>query len=151
MADELEELRKRVERLESQNAILQTFNQYSHSRDYYRPEVYGRVFADDGVFELRNQQGQVQHREEGTEQLLAYLDSCPHPPSVYDKHLMTQPVITELSDTEAKVESFWIFVTDRGSGPGIRAYGTYHDHLVNEGGTWRLKERLGRAESIGGA
>jgi hypothetical protein len=147
MSDELSELRARIERLEDQNAILQTFSLYSHSRDYFHPEDYARAFADDGVFELRDQKGEVSHREDGTEELLAYLDKCPHPPAVYDKHLLTQPLIKEMSDGEARVESFWIFVTDRGTGPKIVAYGTYHDHLVKDGNAWRLKERLGHLES----
>jgi hypothetical protein len=66
---------------------------------------------------------------------------------VYDKHLLSQPLITEMSDADAKVESFWVFMTDRGAGPKVVAYGTYHDHLVKDGGIWRLKERLGRLES----
>src|SRR3954447_18550583 len=147
MPDELKELRERVQRLEDQNAILQAFSLYSHSRDYHRPDDYARAFSDDGVFELREQQGVVRHREHGTEELLAYLETCPQPPAVYDKHVVAQPLITELSDTEARVESFWIFLTDRGAGPKVVAYGTYEDHLVKDGGTWRLKERLGRLES----
>ena len=147
MPDEVEELRARVQRLEDHNAILQTFSQYSHARDYNRPDDYAKAFAVDGVFELRDQQGAVRHREHGTEELLDYLDSCPHPPAVYDKHLLTQPLITEMSETEARVESLWVFLTDRGAGPQVVAYGRYHDHLVNDGGTWRLQERLGRVES----
>jgi hypothetical protein len=147
MADDIEELRARVQRLEDHNAVLQTFSLYSHSRDYHRPDDYARAFADDGAFELRDQQGVVRHREDGTDELLAYLETCPHPPEVYDKHLLTQPLITSMSDTEAKVESFWIFVTDRGAGPKIVAYGIYDDHLVKDGDSWRLKERLGRLES----
>jgi hypothetical protein len=147
MADDLADLRMRVQRLEDQNSILQTFSLYSHSRDYHRPDDYARAFADDGAFELRDREGVVRHREDGTEQLLAYLDTCAQPPEVYDKHLLTQPLITEMTETEAKVESFWIFLTDRGTGPKVVAYGTYHDHLVKDGGTWRLKERLGRLES----
>ena len=147
MPNEIEELRARVQRLEDHIAILQTFSQYSHARDYYRPAEYVRAFADDGVFELRDQDGSVRHREHGTGELLAYLDTCPHPPDVYDKHLLAQPLITEMSDTEAKVESFWIFLTDRGAGPQIVAYGRYQDHLVNDAGSWRLKERHGQLES----
>jgi hypothetical protein len=147
MSDELAELRERVRRLEDHNAILQTFSLYSHSRDYFRPAEYAQAFADDGVFELRNQQGDVSHREEGTDELLAYLEKCAHPPAVYDKHLLTQPLIREMSDTDARIESFWVFVTDRGAGPKVVAYGTYDDHLVKDGDSWRLKERLGRLES----
>src|SRR5207302_9379820 len=130
MPDELEELRARVRRLEDQLAILQTFSLYSHSRDFYRPEGYAQAFADDGVFELRDLDGAVRHREDGTEELLAYLHTCPHPPAVFDKHVLTQPLITEMSDTDAEVESHWLFLTDRGAGPSIVAYGSYRDHLV---------------------
>jgi hypothetical protein len=46
------------------------------------------------------------------------------------------------------VESFWIFLADRGQGPAIAGWGVQYDTVVKRDGSWFLQHRDARAEAV---
>jgi hypothetical protein len=145
---ELAELHQRVQRLEDERAIMGVFSRYSHAMDYGLLDLYREVFAEDGTFDSRRAGGDRIHIETGTDELIAYVaERAADRAATVDKHLLAQPMVVELTDTEARVESFWVALHDKGAGPVIYAYGRYNDHLVKVDGRWRIKERRSELEA----
>ncbi|MSQ25504.1 MAG: nuclear transport factor 2 family protein [Dehalococcoidia bacterium] len=144
----LQQIMERLEALEAEKAIQETFSKYSHAMDYGLLDSYANeVFTPDGIFEVGDTTGKVMHREEGTQQLIAYLASKKHPPEKYDKHLIAASKF-DIKGDKAHVESFFVALKDKGNEPIIGSYGYYFDDLVKINGTWRIKKRKAVTEAV---
>jgi hypothetical protein len=57
-------------------------------------------------------------------------------------HVISNVLITEETETEAKVKSFYTFFTKpKGGAPVLRSIGWYDDVFASEGGRWRVRRR----------
>jgi hypothetical protein len=63
-------------------------------------------------------------------------------PEVVPWHVISNVLITDATEQEATVKSFFTFFTRRGDeAPVVSSIGYYDDVFANEGGTWRVKRR----------
>ena len=143
----MDALVERIEALEEEREIIQALYRYSHKVDYGPPEVWANVFTEDGVFDVYGIDGKSIHKEKGREELAHYLSTKKLPPVLYDKHLISSPVIN-VKGNKARVESYFVMLRDKDeTGAMVVSYGRYHDTLVKKNGTWLIKERRAEVET----
>ena len=63
-------------------------------------------------------------------------------PTIPQRHVMANTVLTEWDDESAKATSDVIFMVKAGSGWTVQLVGRYHDTLRNVEGTWRFERRI---------
>lgn len=141
VAAELAELRRTVQALSDEREIVRTLYRFTHTIDYGLAEEFVSLFTEDGVFDVRHLQGRQGARRAGREQLAAYLAGHARPPRSYGKHLLLQPTVMLESEDSARAESYFAVLEEQVGGPYLKTYGRYFDHLVKDGGRWRIKER----------
>jgi hypothetical protein len=57
-------------------------------------------------------------------------------------HVISNVLITDETETEATVKSFYTFFSKpKGGAPVLRSIGWYDDVFANEGGRWRVRQR----------
>src|SRR5271169_2762884 len=140
----IEDLAIRLARLEDERAILQTLYRYGHALDYGHEDDWVDGFTTDGVFDVRNRNGELFVRCEGREQLLTFAQEHTRPPAAYHKHFVVDPLI-ELKGDTAHVDSYFarIDADDAGGHAYVIAMGRYRDDLVRcPDGVWRIRLRL---------
>ena len=144
------ELKRQVQMLLEEGAVLRTLHEYAHAMDYGDEKGWIDAFTPDAVFDVVDVvEGSRVHREEGHEDLAAYVAAYPKPPQ-FRKHVIVDPVIdVDLDAGVARAEAYWLLLQrDDGDGtPSITAFGHYRDTLVNHGGRWRIKERYADVEA----
>ena len=86
----------------------------------------------------RRSGGRRIHREEGRDDLAAYVAAYPKPPA-FRKHVIVDPVV-EVDGDEARVESYWILLhREQDDGlPVLAAFGRSTDRVVRLDGEWRI-------------
>jgi hypothetical protein len=138
-----------LELLLEERAVLRTLHRYCHSMDYGLEEEWTSVFTDDGIFDVRKAvDGTILHREEGREELAAYIAGYPKPPASFNKHIMVDPLI-EIDGDRATARSYWMALRNDADGhPAMTSFGRYLDSLAKVDGTWRIKERLAEVEAL---
>ena len=144
------DLNREVRLLLEERAVLRTLHEYAHAMDYGDEKAWVDAFTSDAVFDVVDVvAGSRVHREEGHEQLAAYVAAYPKPPA-FRKHVIVDPVIdVDLDAGVARAEAYWILLQrDDGDGtPAITAFGHYRDTLVHHDGRWRIKERYADVEA----
>jgi len=131
-----------------ERAIVRTLHQYGHAMDYGLEQQFVDVFTEDGIFDVRLPDGRIGHREEGRAELAAYIAKYPKPPTVYNKHIMVDPLI-EINGDQATVESYWIALRgDANRKPTMACFGRYKDDVRKIDGKWLIKERFTQIEAI---
>jgi 3-phenylpropionate/cinnamic acid dioxygenase small subunit len=79
---------------------------------------------------------------EGRDDLMARLErSWARTPQPVSKHVISNVLIERETDEEAEVRSYKTVIRVVDGTPTVASSGWYHDVLVNEKGTWRIKER----------
>ncbi len=63
-------------------------------------------------------------------------------PTIPQRHVMANTVLTEWSDNSAKATSDVIFMVKAGSGWTVQLVGRYDDTLRNVDGSWRFERRV---------
>jgi hypothetical protein len=149
--ERIAQLEKRIEALEAEREILRTLHQYGHAWDYGPDETRLDCFTDDGSFRVAPQPlVDIQPFECNGKQEMwdKWISHHVHAPDNYFKHLMIEPKITLLSDTEATVHSMLGMWFHRDGTPYLAGYGRYIDHMVKcPDGRWRLKDRTAELEA----
>jgi 3-phenylpropionate/cinnamic acid dioxygenase small subunit len=137
-----------LEQLIAERDIIEVMHRYAHTMDYGDEAGWVDVFTEDAVFDVVNVATGVRvHREDGRQQLAAYIANYPKPPR-YAKHTVVDPII-EVDGDVATARSYWLFYwRDMETGqPTLVAFGRYFDTLVCQEGRWRIKERLAELEA----
>ena len=149
--ERLEQLEARIKVLEAEREILRTLNQYGHAWDYGPDDVRLDCFTDDGVFRVSpSPLVDVQPFEcRGKQEMWdKWISHHVHAPDAYFKHVMVEPKINLLSDTEASVHSMLALWFHRDGSPYLASYGRYIDRMVKcPDGRWRLKDRTAELEA----
>ncbi len=134
-----------LQELLDEREILRLMHRYTHALDYGLDEEYVALYTEDGVFDVIHKDGTSWHREEGHEQIRAWVATYPKPPAQRRKHLVLSPVITVTGDT-AHAESY-LFCLKGDAYPDLYIFGRYVDELVRVDGRWLLKERRAEVEA----
>ncbi len=140
-------LQQRLEILEEERAIFQTLYRYGHCIDYGLEQEWVNLFAEDGVFEIRNRKVNTVHRLEGREALAKFIANHTKAPIKYHKHLVNEPLIN-ISSNKATVESYFVRLDESQDKAYIRSFGRYHDQLVKSNGRWCFKQRIADVEVV---
>ena len=151
----MEDLRRRLERLEAEGDILRTLYAYSHHLDLGQDEQWASCFTEDGSIDIhylpeklpvaRVAEG-TRHptgiRHTGRKQLLAFVAGHEHPPAHVFKHLMIEPTITVDGDTGSGL-AYLVRVDDVRGVPRVTSFGRYLDRYRRVGPReWKIAERV---------
>jgi hypothetical protein len=140
------ELERRLELLEAERQILACMYRYAHSMDYGPPEEWAACFTEDGTYETDFMDGTVD-RYEGRAELRRKAAGRQATGQVM-KHVMVNPMVTEVGATEARASAMYVLIEDRGDGPRVISCGRYLDHFVKDAdGAWRFKSRRSEREA----
>jgi ketosteroid isomerase-like protein len=135
----LDQLTRRVQRLEDQDAIWRLFMTYKNHLDQRDFKAYASLFTDDAVWmgNLGKCVGPEQI-EEMLNKTLAVFDSDRD----RQHHLVLNPVIDVDGDT-ATAKSTWAFVTrSDADAPVFSMLGTYYDELRRTDDGWKFSRRV---------
>ena len=145
LAERLEAALVRIATLEAEHEVVQTLNRYVHAVDYGDMEGLLDCYLPDADHITNLPMGNLK----GHEEILSFYRLRPTAPEKYEKHLVVEPVIAVLNSDEAAVDSYYLLVQDRPTGPFVSHYGRYRDRLVRcEDGRWRFKVRRVEGEAI---
>jgi len=132
-------IEERLQRLEDIEAIRSLLIEYGRLLDRKDYRAYGRLFAQDGIWEgglgsAQTPDGIQKMVEEGRSRRPADLYRNSH-------HIMTSLDIDVTGDT-GSAWSRWMFVTEGSDGrPYLFRAGYYDDTLIRENGQWKFKHR----------
>lgn len=148
--DRIAALESRLEELETEREILRTLHQLAHAFDYGPDEDRFDCYTDDAVA-IRSPQRLLDrippNRIEGREAIDEHLMQHPSAPQEFFKHLILDPKITLLSDSEATVQSYMCLLFHRDGSPYTASFGRYVDRMAAcPDGRWRIKERITEIE-----
>lgn len=148
--DVLQSLSRRLDRLESEQAIRETMVRYAQTLDYGDSAGWAACYTADGVFDVRRR-GEQLFRHQGTEALKTFAAGHTSAPDVYHKHLLGLPSI-RLSDdgATATASTYFTMVHESPYGPHVLVFGRYLDTFVRgSDGSWQLAERIVDMEDVG--
>lgn len=135
----LDQLTRRVQRLEDQDTIWRLFMTYKEHLDQRDFEAYASLFTDDAIW-IGNLGKSI-----GPTQIAAMLEQTLEVfPSDRERahHLVLNPVIDVDGDT-ATARSSWAFVTrSETDAPVFLMLGTYYDELRRTQDGWRFSKRV---------
>lgn len=149
---EVASLRKRLEALEDERAILRLMYQYAHTLDYGLDEEWTALFTEDGVLEVTRRQTSEQvkpHRHEGRAALRAWVAShtaMAATPVMYAKHFMTAPLIEVKGNTATSV-AYAAGIHEYPGGPIVNNFGRNVDRFVKRKGRWLFQQRTIASEA----
>lgn len=143
----IETLAHRLELIEAERDILHTLYRYGHCLDYGLEAEWVDCFTDEGIFEVTGQ-ASLEMKFQGRSALADFAGSHTRAPEHYHKHLVMDPMIT-LGKAEATSVSYFARLDAMAKGPGILAFGRYHDQLIKgSDGKWRFKHRRAEVEAL---
>jgi ketosteroid isomerase-like protein len=135
----LDQLTRRVQRLEDQDAIWRLFMTYKTHLDQRDFKAYASLFTDDAVWigNLGKCQGPQQIERMLIETLEVFESDRDR-----QHHLVLNPVVDVDGDT-ATAKSTWAFVTrSETDAPVLAMLGTYYDELRRTADGWRFSRRV---------
>ena len=149
-ADVLERLARRLDRLESEQAIRETMVRYAQTLDYGDSAGWAACYTADGVFDVRRR-GEPLFRHQGSAALATFADGHTSAPAVYHKHFMGLPSITLSEDgRSATASAYFMMVHESPTGPHVLVFGRYLDAFARtDDAGWKLSERVVDMEDIG--
>jgi 3-phenylpropionate/cinnamic acid dioxygenase small subunit len=146
----LEDLATRIDRLESESALMKVLFRLAITLDYGDLETWADCFADDGVFEMvevTETERSVRARHQGRDVIKAAVAGHTHAPEYFHKHLVGDPLIEVTGETASSTA--YLTRVDKGEqGPFLWSFGRYLDTFVRgEDGVWRVTRRTIEVES----
>ena len=135
----LDQLTRRMQRLEDQDAIWRLFMTYRDHLDQRDFKAYASLFTDDAVWmgNLGKCVGPAQIEEMLVKTLEVFASDQERA-----HHLVLNPVIDVHGDT-ATAKSTWAFVTrGEADAPVLSMLGTYYDELRRTDDGWRFSRRV---------
>jgi 3-phenylpropionate/cinnamic acid dioxygenase small subunit len=140
----------RLDRLESEQAIIQTMVRYTQTLDYGDSAGWAACYTSDGVFDVRRR-GEPMFRHQGAAALVKFADGHTSAPDVYHKHFIGLPSITLSEDgRSATASTYFTMLHESPEGPHVLVFGRYLDEWVRgEDEGWKLSERVVDMEDVG--
>lgn len=151
-AGDLDDLLRRLDRLDAEREITRTIAQFGHAIDAGREEEWMDCFLPDAVLDVlygdrppsrlalgtRHERGVI---HEGREQLAAWIAGHTRPPAHRHEHLYVEPRIDVDGDVATSTTCMTrVDVLD--GRPEVYAFGRYHDRWQRcPDGRWRLRHR----------
>jgi hypothetical protein len=142
----IDELERRVARLEDRAAIADLLERYTQALDRADSDVFVESYTADGSFEAHNLVTGAVTAQYGRDQLRAKIEGHTRPPELYHQHLVGRPLVTVDGDSATSISYFLLTVGLPADGmPQTVMFGRYLDSLQRgEGNLWRISDR--RAE-----
>jgi hypothetical protein len=140
----LAELERRVRELEDERAIATAFTRYNRLVNYGGD--LASVFVEDAVVEVVAPDGTQLVRQEGRDAYAAYRATLPLPPQKWSKNLALAPVVA-IDGDEARVENYFVVLSEEGSGPRVATFGRAQTTLVRGQDGWLIKSRRAEVEA----
>lgn len=129
--------------MSARSGIENTLYKLAWGTDRRDIEYIKEAYAADALWTREGTAGKEKLVLEGRDAIVAHLTktwaSTPQPNS---KHAITNILIENESDSEAVVRSYKTVVRIDDGVPVVASSGWYDDVFVNDGGTWRIKERV---------
>jgi salicylate 5-hydroxylase small subunit len=133
------------------HAICTLQHQYAHILDSKDLSTWPDLFTADGVYQLQSRENfdaglplSIMHlTSQGMlrDRVYAVMHTIYHAP-YYQRHVCGAPCITQAEGGGFLAESSYTVVrTQRDSMPQILSVGRYIDHIVQQDGAWKFKER----------
>ncbi len=146
-AAEIKELRARVERLESEQAVVRALRRYCQAIDYGLEDEMADCFTTGGRFVIEVGGAVVLTLEDRSE-IREWVRGHSRAPELWHKHLSLEPII-DIDGDRATSTSYIVLLLDSGGRPTVKSFGRYVDSLVLEqDGRWRFTERIAEVESF---
>ena len=141
---------RELQLLIEERAITRAIHEYAHAMDSGDEAAWVAAFTDDAVFDVVEVVGGKRvHREDGRDDLAAYIAQYPKPPD-FRKHVVVDPVIhVDLDAGTATVAAFWLLLAreEQTGHPITTAFGRYRDRWAKVDGRWRIRERFADVEA----
>jgi hypothetical protein len=122
--------------------ILDTLSLYAWGYDENDMDVLGNCFTDDARMALRIEDGDVIGPFEGKEAILGLMKGSLEQQTDQRRHLTTNIIFKEETDTTATVISYLTLTAVENSSLSVLSTGVYTDRLVLDDGTWRIEDRF---------
>jgi ketosteroid isomerase-like protein len=144
------DLERRLQALEDEKLIIETFHRYTHAIDYGDEAGWVDCFTPDGVFEVRSRHAEpTTKRITGREELAAFVSQHTRAPELWHKHIVLQSVV-DLDGDSATCMSYMAALVDHDDSPHIKVFGRYDDRVTRcADGRWRIAYRIAEVESSG--
>ncbi len=131
--------------------IVQLMHRYCRALDYGLHDEWRDVFTTDAEYTTNLPDGSVYARLTTPKEFADFLDAYPRAPAAFPKHVTINPVVVVDGD-RATGDSGFLYLSGTAdmSAIGITAFGRYRDVFHNEGGHWRIAERVCDTEATAG-
>ena len=144
---DVDQLVRRVERLESEREIQLLMVRYAESLDYGRPDEWAACFASDGIFDVR-MRGEPMFAHAGTAALSAFAAQHSHAPDVYHKHFLSIPSMHFDGPKNATARTYFTMLHESPTGPIVLVIGRYLDEIVRQESGWVFATRIVDMEAL---
>lgn len=130
--------------LAAREEIHQLLAAYAHGVDRGRFADVAQLFAAGGVLDAGNDRGASGRA--AIEEFLSGVDRSGSGARglAYIRHHVSSVVIDLTARDHARVESYFLVVTDR----GVDHWGRYRDDVVHDGARWRFARRVARTDGV---
>jgi len=127
--------------------IIDTLNRYAWGYDTRDLELMGASFAAEGCFEiaLEGTAGWGPYR--GRAAIVEWLSSVMAGQTDQRRHCVSNIVFRELEQARALVDSYLLLTAVEDGKLRVVCTGTYHDELIVEDGSWRIRHKLLRLDN----
>jgi uncharacterized protein (TIGR02246 family) len=125
----------------SRDAIENVLNRYALAYDDNDMDVMADCFTEDAVMSLRVQDGDLVGPFEGREAIVKLMRDSLASQTDQRRHLVTNMVIREQSDTKARVDSYLTLISIEDKTLTVLSTARYEDELVTADGGWRFTKR----------
>lgn len=146
-ATDVDELLRRVRRLEAERDIQKLMVRYAESLDYGANEEWAACFAVAGKFDVRMRNAPM-FAHTGTTALSEFAAQHTHAPDVYHKHFLSIPTVHFIDDTTATARTYFTMLHERPTGPIVLVIGRYLDELILIESGWVFQERIVDMEAL---
>jgi ketosteroid isomerase-like protein len=149
---DLDALVARLDRLESERAIVEVMFAYGRALDYGDLDAFLDCFTDDAdyVVDMRLG-GPAVLKFHGREELAGYHEWHTHAPDAWHKHVTTNPSVAIEGDTARTVSYFMRLDSDAedGAPSAVSSSGRYVDEFARaDDGRWRIRSRVCQVENL---
>jgi ketosteroid isomerase-like protein len=124
------------------NAIENVLASWALGYDQREPERMAECFTSDAVMTMHIGKTETMGPYVGHTEVMKHFTDHHAVQTDQRRHLTTNVVIEDESDTEASVTSYLTLVVIDGGASELRATGIYRDKFVLDGSRWRIRERV---------
>jgi hypothetical protein len=123
-------------------AIIDMMNKWAYGYDAPELDLMADCFTEDASVTIRIAGGDPIGPFEGREGIMKLMSDSLATQNDQRRHVTTNYYFPEESDDQARVISYLSLIVVAEGKLEVKSSGVYHDLVVNEAGTWRIRERL---------